>query len=52
MYRAVRPQVAHFSVTCASGGGGLWFGSREIGPEQDGQLSGDPLRSFEIRFSA
>ena len=27
-------------------------GSRSIGPEQDGQLSGEPLRSLAIRCSA
>jgi len=28
------------------------FGVRSIGPEQDGQLSGVPVLSFAIRFSA
>ena len=52
MYRATRPQLVHFRVTCACGGGGVWLGLRSMRPAHEGQLSGDPLRSFEIRCSA
>lgn len=52
IYRANRPQRVHFSVTWDFGGGGMRVGSRSIGPEQDGQLSGEPLRSLAIRCSA
>ena len=52
MYRANRPQLRHRSVTCDRGGGGLLVGSRSIGPEHEGQLSGRPLRSLEMRWSA
>ncbi len=49
MYRANRPQRVHRSVTCDLGGGGTRVGSRSIGPEQDGQLNGEPLRSLAMR---
>ena len=52
MYRAKRPQLVHRRVTCERGGGGESPGSRSIGPEQDGQLSGAPVRSLEMRLSA
>jgi hypothetical protein len=52
MYRANRPHRVHFSVTWDFGGGGMRVGSRSIGPEQDGQLRGEPLRSLAIRCSA
>jgi hypothetical protein len=52
MYFANRPQFVQRSVTWQRGGGGLSFGSRSIEPEQDGQDSGVPLRSFAMRFSA
>jgi hypothetical protein len=49
MYRAKRPQLVHRNVMWALGGGGNWEGSRSIEPEQDGQLSGVPVRSLVIR---
>jgi len=52
MYRAIRPHVLQRSVTCERGGGGNCRGVRSIGPEHDGQLSGEPVRSFAIRFRA
>lgn len=52
MYRATRPHPTHVSVTCVRGGGGAIPGSRSIEPEQDGQLSGSPLRSLAIRWRA
>jgi hypothetical protein len=52
MYRATRPHVRHLSVTWDRGGGGNCPGLRSIGPEHDGQLSGEPVRSFAIRFNA
>jgi hypothetical protein len=52
MYRAMRPHSLHRSVTCARGGAGTSFGVRSIGPEQDGQLSGVPVLSLDIKFSA
>ena len=52
MYRAIRPHWRHLSVTCERGGAGTSSGVRSMAPEQDGQLSGVPVRSFEIRFSA
>ena len=51
-YRAVRPHRRQRSVTCARGGGGLKSGWRSISPEQEGQLSEDPVRSLAIRFRA
>ena len=42
----------HFNVTCELGGGGAETGSRMIWPEQDGQLSGRPVRSAAIKCSA
>jgi hypothetical protein len=52
MYLATRPHVAHLSVTWDRGGGGKSPGERSMGPEQDGQLSGVPVLSLAIRFSA
>jgi hypothetical protein len=52
MYLAMRPQPAQRSVTCERGGGGTSFGVRSIEPEHDGHLSGVPVRSLAIRFSA
>jgi hypothetical protein len=52
MYRANLPQLRQRSVTCDRGGGGVCVGSRSMGPEQEGQLSGLPLRSLEMRCSA
>lgn len=52
MYLASRPHVRQRSVTWQRGGGGKSFGVRSICPEQDGQLSGDPVRSLAIRWSA
>jgi hypothetical protein len=52
MYRAKRPQLVHLSVTWLRGGGGAIDGSRSMLPEHDGQLSGAPVRSLEMRFSA
>ena len=52
MYRATRPHPMHFNVTCERGGGGAEPGSRSMEPEQDGQLSGSPLRSLAIRWRA
>jgi hypothetical protein len=52
MYRAKRPQLVQRSVTCERGGGGISPGSRSMGPEQDGQLNGEPVRSLEMRLSA
>jgi len=52
MYRATRPQEAHLSVTCERGAGGMSSGDRSMLPEHDGQLSGDPVRSLAMRFSA
>jgi hypothetical protein len=49
MYRANRPQFVQRNVMWARGGGGSWEGSRSIEPEQDGQLSGVPVRSLVIR---
>jgi hypothetical protein len=51
-YFAIRPHVVHVNVTCARGAGGKFRGSRLMLPEQDGQLSGDPVRSLEISVSA
>ena len=39
-------------VTWLRGGGGESPGSFSISPEQEGQESGDPLRSLAIRFNA
>lgn len=52
MYRANRPHARQRSVTWQRGGGGKSVGVRSIWPEQDGQLSGDPVRSLAIRWSA
>ena len=52
MYRAMRPQLLHRKVTCDCGRGGEMSGLRWMWPEQDGQLSGTPFRSFAIRCSA
>src|SRR5437868_10887516 len=52
MYLAKRPQLVQRNVTCARGSGGIWEGSRSMGPEQDGQLSGVPVRSLVMRWSA
>ena len=52
MYRARRPHSRHCKVTCERGGGGKSSGVRSICPEQDGQLNGEPFRSFAIRWSA
>ena len=52
MYRATRPHSRHCNVTCERGGGGKSSGVRLICPEQDGQLNGEPFRSFAIRWSA
>ena len=52
MYLAKRPQLVQRNVTCARGSGGIWEGSRSMGPEQDGQLSGVPARSLVMRWSA
>ena len=52
MYRAKRPQLVHLSVTWERGGGGESPGSRSMGPEQDGQLRGEPVRSLAMRLSA
>jgi hypothetical protein len=52
MYRATRPHVAHFNVTCERGNGGKSSGERSMGPEHDGQLSGDPDLSLAIRLRA
>jgi hypothetical protein len=49
MYRANLPQLRQRRVTWERGGGGVCVGSRSIGPEHDGQLSGLPLRSLEMR---
>jgi hypothetical protein len=49
MYRASLPHSRQRSVTWQRGGGGKSFGVRSIGPEQDGQLSGDPERSLAIK---
>src|SRR6185437_5111583 len=48
----MRPQLAQRSVTCERGGGGVESGSRTMSPEQEGQLSGIPLRSCERSCSA
>src|SRR6185312_1985750 len=48
----MRPQLAQRSVTCERGGGGVESGSRTMSPEQEGQLSGIPLRSCEMSCSA
>ena len=45
-------RCAKYGVTCERGGGGKSSGVRSIWPEQDGQLRGEPLRSFAIRWSA
>jgi hypothetical protein len=52
MYRANLPQFRQRSVTCDRGGGGVCVGSLSIGPEHDGQLSGLPLLSLEMRCRA
>src|SRR5690349_14125441 len=52
MYLAKRPHARQRSVTWQRGGGGKSVGVRSIWPEQDGQLSGEPVRSFAIRWSA
>jgi hypothetical protein len=52
MYRATRPQFAQRSVTWERGSGGIRSGSRTMSPEHDGQLSGIPLRSCEMSWSA
>ena len=52
MYLANRPQLVQRNVTCARGSGGIWEGSRSMGPEQDGHLSGVPARSLVMRWSA
>lgn len=52
MYRAKRPQLEHFNVTWARGGGGAAAGSLWIGPAHDGQLSDSPARSDAIRCRA
>jgi len=52
MYRASRPHARHRSVTWQRGGGGKSSGVRSIWPEQDGQLSGAPVRSLAIRWRA
>jgi hypothetical protein len=49
MYLAKRPHMRQRRVTWQRGGGGKSFGVRSIWPEQDGQLSGDPVRSLAIR---
>ena len=49
MYRANRPQLRQRRVTWERGGGGVCVGSRSIGPEHEGQLSGRPLRSLAMR---
>ena len=48
----MRPQPVHVSVTCERGGGGASYGSRSMEPEQEGQLSGSPLRSLAMRWRA
>ena len=50
--QATRPQLAQRSVTWERGSGGMKSGSRTMSPEQDGQLSGIPLRSCEMSWSA
>ena len=52
MYRASRPQFLQRSVTCEYGAGGTAAGLRSMGPEHEGQLSGDPVRSLAIKCSA
>ena len=49
---ALTHYFAHFSVTCARGGGGHWSGWRTIWPEQEGQLNAEFVLSFAIRCSA
>ena len=49
MYLAVRLQLRHRSVTCDMGAGGYCPGSRSMGPEHEGQLSGPPDRSLLMR---
>lgn len=51
-YLAIRPQPVHVSVTWERGAGGKLVGSRSIGPEQDGQLSGEPVLSLLISVRA
>ena len=46
MLRQLSPRAV---VTCARGSGGIWEGSRSMGPEQDGQLNGVPVRSLVMR---
>ena len=52
IYRATRPHLLQRSVTCERGSGGTWSGERSIGPEHEGQLSGEPVRSLAIRWRA
>src|SRR5690242_6989619 len=52
MYLAKRPHSRQRSVTWQRGGGGKSVGVRSIWPEQDGQLSGAPVRSLAIRWRA
>jgi len=52
MYLANRPHARQRRVTWQRGGGGKSVGVRSIWPEQEGQLSGDPVRSLAIRWSA
>ena len=52
MYLANRPHARQRRVTWQRGGGGKSVGVRSICPEQDGQLSGEPVRSLAIRWSA
>lgn len=52
MYRATRPHWVQRSVTWEWGAGGVNEGDLSMFPEQDGQLSGDPVRSLAIRWSA
>lgn len=52
MYRATRPHEMHFNVTCECGVGGMIEGDRSMFPEQEGQLSGEPVRSLAIKCSA
>jgi hypothetical protein len=52
MYFATRPHFEHRRVTWERGGGGTCCGSRTICPEQDGQESGDPVRSWEMSCRA
>ena len=52
MERAIRPQLEQRSVTCERGMGGTWSGSRRIRPEHEGQLRGEPVRSFAMSCNA